>query len=319
MTRSVLAFMLALLASFAISISALATYMPQLGRFMQADPNASGMQLVERVNHGRSVLPSVAEFDLESAMLDGPNLYAYARGNPFLRSDAMGLQSDDDDREGDGIGIGDIVPFIPTSAAVDAVAFVAKVSIVAVGTVRGGLEGLTGAYAANLELDIDWAMDWSQGDDNHSRLSNEWIAESFAEGLGNGYEQASEFVGGDPLDFGLGNPLLGGLSKGVRSVTKSGQQLMGQVHHAVSAKINRALEKNPGTKGRINRNDKKWLTRAATQADHISYQTWHRNYDDNAVKWIERNNPDPQRFYHYMKAVYRRPAMAKRFPLGIGE
>ncbi len=301
-------------------------YRADLGRFLTVDPNASGVQLVERLKHGRSGAPTVAEFDLDSAMLDGANLYGYARGNPGLHGDEMGLSVDDDDDEDSD----DFTPSLITPSLnwrqyvalpVRAVAWVAKVVMVATGTVRGGLEGLTTAYATNLELDIDWAMDWSEPDDNHSRTNNDWIAESFADGIGNGYEQTSEFVGGDPLDFGFGNPLMAmgaGGGKG-RGIGGAGKSLTGQNHHAISRKIDRALADNPGTAGQYNRNEKQWMTRAATPKDHRGYQTWHRKYDDNAVKWIKEKKPSVHQFRAYMNRVYSRPAMRQRFPNGLGD
>ncbi len=42
--------------------------------------------------------------------------------------------------------------------------------------VRGGLENMTAEYAANMEDDLDWAMDWSRPDNDYSRLSNTWVA-----------------------------------------------------------------------------------------------------------------------------------------------
>jgi hypothetical protein len=49
-----------------------------------------------------------------------------------------------------------------------------------------------------MEDDIDWAMDWSQPDDWHSRLDGSWVGETFREGMWEGASEALlDFV--DPL------------------------------------------------------------------------------------------------------------------------
>jgi hypothetical protein len=79
---------------------------------------------------------------------------------------------------------------------------------------RGGLENMLEAYAANMEDDLDWAADWSQPDDWHSRLDNSWVSETFHEGMVEGIREAFiAFAAGygihplpDPLEgLGQGN------------------------------------------------------------------------------------------------------------------
>ncbi len=67
-------------------------YAPQLGRFLQPDPNASGQTLLEAAAYnGRGLGAIAAAFDLEGRLGDGLNLYQYLGSNPSGRSDPMGL------------------------------------------------------------------------------------------------------------------------------------------------------------------------------------------------------------------------------------
>jgi len=68
--------------------------------------------------------------------------------------------------------------------------------------VRGGLENMTAEYAANMEDDLDWAMDWSRPDNDYSRLSNTWVAQSFADGMRGGFGAGLNEAMSD-LSFGL--------------------------------------------------------------------------------------------------------------------
>jgi len=71
------------------------TYAPGLGRFMQQDPNATAMVLMESAAyHGRGIGAVVAAFSAEQMYGDGGNLYGYLGSNPWDRSDPMGLAYD---------------------------------------------------------------------------------------------------------------------------------------------------------------------------------------------------------------------------------
>ena len=77
------------------------------------------------------------------------------------------------------------------------------------------------------------------------------------------------------------------------------------------------LERNPATKGVYNRNSKGLLTQAATPGAHRGYQTWHRNYDNKFAAWIRKESPFPRQFEDYLRDLYRRGGLSKRFPAGI--
>jgi len=70
-------------------------YSPQMGRFMQPDPYATAMMLIEAASyHGRGLDAMVAAFDVQGMYGDGMNLYAYLGANPWMRSDPLGLSWD---------------------------------------------------------------------------------------------------------------------------------------------------------------------------------------------------------------------------------
>ncbi|MFG0243500.1 MAG: polymorphic toxin-type HINT domain-containing protein [Phycisphaerales bacterium JB054] len=70
-------------------------YVPQLGRFLQRDPNQTALALVEATAmHGRGLGAVSLAFDLEGLYGDGGNLYEYLGSNPWMRSDPLGLSWD---------------------------------------------------------------------------------------------------------------------------------------------------------------------------------------------------------------------------------
>ncbi len=62
----------------------------------------------------------------------------------------------------------------------------------------------------------------------------------------------------------------------------------------------------------------KLVTRAADLASHKGYQTWHRAYDNEVVDWILGNaNATQAEFLQWLRGLYARPDMARRFPGGL--
>jgi YD repeat-containing protein len=67
-------------------------FSPNLGRFVQRDPNATGLVLAAvPAMHGQRVGISLQPFDAEFHYQDGPNTHAIYAGGPTLYSDPMGL------------------------------------------------------------------------------------------------------------------------------------------------------------------------------------------------------------------------------------
>src|SRR5207247_1954991 len=65
------------------------------GRWMQADPNATGMVVEAFAGfHGAVPLPAVQGFDIESRLGVDPSLYQYLGDSPLGQCDLLGLSSD---------------------------------------------------------------------------------------------------------------------------------------------------------------------------------------------------------------------------------
>ncbi len=129
---------------------------PELGRFLQKDPNATAMVLLaNEYHHGSSLTAGIDLFNLDGRYTDGANLYAYVGSNPIANSDPMGLF------------IGMTSFLIPGPSAM----------------IGGAAASMVGEYAANQLWDADWALDWSMPDDMHSRLDNSWVAMSLGQGV----------------------------------------------------------------------------------------------------------------------------------------
>lgn len=70
-------------------------YQPTLGRWMQRDPNATAMTLIESVAHsGRAMSALAGLLDVDAMYGDGMNVYEYLGGNPLTRRDPLGLSYD---------------------------------------------------------------------------------------------------------------------------------------------------------------------------------------------------------------------------------
>lgn len=85
-----------LVALLVASVAARANPDPQLGRFLQRDPNASGQIVMNDATwfHGRAPFVGKPFVDMRTMYGDGMNLYEYLGSNPLTRSDPMGLSWD---------------------------------------------------------------------------------------------------------------------------------------------------------------------------------------------------------------------------------
>jgi hypothetical protein len=169
MSRNPLLILLAVLASLLFTSNAHAVYHVQTGRFLQADPNASGQPLIYNAGWFHGVAPSVAVigFDIEERYRDGANLYQYLGSNPLTNSDPLGLFILP--------GPGDFI--------------------------TGMLESLVSEYAARQDFDVEWAMDWEMGDDWHSRLDSSWVTLALGQGLYNAFDIGFGDYSVNPLDL----------------------------------------------------------------------------------------------------------------------
>lgn len=134
-------------------------YMPNIGRFAQADPNASGVGVLDLpLHHGIGFSSMALAFDVESRYGNSGSLFAYLDCNPSNRQDPMGLF------------------FFDMALKYAEIGF-------AVGRIG---HGLVSVYSENLDFDADWAADWTQPDDWHSRGDASWIRNVYRDANING-------------------------------------------------------------------------------------------------------------------------------------
>ena len=163
------------------------TYAPNLGRFMQSDPNATGMVVLDALAyHGDAISPREHVPVMQTLHGDGANFYQYVRGNPFAWSDPLGLYGLGDlaNDAGDTLGLLDPLPG-PSDY------------------IRSVLNALVTEYAANLSWDIEWSSDWTTGDDWHSRGDNSWVTLAIGRGLYQAFDVDLPFTDDsiNPLDY----------------------------------------------------------------------------------------------------------------------
>ncbi|MFP2925186.1 Wall-associated protein precursor [Pyxidicoccus sp. 3LG] len=92
----------------------------------------------------------------------------------------------------------------------------------------------------------------------------------------------------------------------------------GQQHHIISKRIAEELSGHRTLKGLYQPRDPRFVTQAVDKAAHNGYQHWHRQVDEEVLKWL-RVNPTatPQQFEAYLRSIYSRPEMLARFPNGF--
>ncbi|HEX5752911.1 MAG TPA: Wall-associated protein precursor [Archangium sp.] len=92
----------------------------------------------------------------------------------------------------------------------------------------------------------------------------------------------------------------------------------GQLHHIISKPIFRELDKHPTLMGVYGPRDSRFVTRAVDEKAHCGYQEWHRKVDEEVVEWLKQfKYATAEQFEAYLRSIYNRPDMLKRFPLGF--
>ena len=128
---------------------------------------------------------------------------------------------------------------------------------------------------------------------------------------------------------------LGGIAIGIASLTPTGRaaragaaakagaeavETTGQLHHVISTRIGRELERNPNLAGRYSPRDPRFATRAVDDAAHRGYQTWHRELDAQVEGWLRANrNATPQQFESFLSLQVRPVRPATEVPKWILE
>ncbi|MDX2116857.1 MAG: Tox-REase-5 domain-containing protein [Planctomycetota bacterium] len=131
-------------------------------RYLQLDPNASGMNTLGGEMMGVASRMTADAMELKASYADGANVYAYQIHNPWTKSDPLGLFD-----EGLDGGIDLALNFIPNPL----VETYARTGVMAMRMGRDLVDG----YSQNLSADVEWATDWSLPDDMHSRNDASWV------------------------------------------------------------------------------------------------------------------------------------------------
>jgi hypothetical protein len=92
----------------------------------------------------------------------------------------------------------------------------------------------------------------------------------------------------------------------------------GQDHHIISRPIAKELEKHETLRGVYKPRDKRFVATAKDKESHCGYQTWHRKVDAEIIDWLgSRPKATPKQFEQFLREVYNRPELRKRFPNGF--
>jgi hypothetical protein len=92
----------------------------------------------------------------------------------------------------------------------------------------------------------------------------------------------------------------------------------GQLHHAISRRVHRALEKHEFLQGRYRARDPRFVLRGADLDAHRGYQKWHQELDQEIADWLrQRPQATPEKFEAYLRSLYERPELKQRFPQGF--
>lgn len=92
----------------------------------------------------------------------------------------------------------------------------------------------------------------------------------------------------------------------------------GQEHHIISRPIFKELKEHQTLGGLYEPRDERFKAKAKDKASHCGYQKWHREVDTEVVEWLKaRKKATPEQFMKFLREIYNRPDMRKRFPNGF--
>ncbi|HEX8825917.1 MAG TPA: Wall-associated protein precursor [Archangium sp.] len=92
----------------------------------------------------------------------------------------------------------------------------------------------------------------------------------------------------------------------------------GQLHHIISRRIAKELARHETLSGQYKPRDRRFVSRAVDEKAHCGYGGWHRDVDDEVIAWLQsRPKATPKEFEAFLREIYRRPYMLKRFPRGF--
>jgi hypothetical protein len=98
----------------------------------------------------------------------------------------------------------------------------------------------------------------------------------------------------------------------------SNLNLTGQLHHAISSRVHKALQEHQNLKDLYVHRDRRFETRARDRASHLGWWGWHSQLDEEVANHI-RDRPDMTQhdFERYLRDRYAKPDLKQRFPKGL--
>ncbi len=103
-------------------------------------------------------------------------------------------------------------------------------------------------------------------------------------------------------------------SRSATGAAKATARKGGQVHHAISVRVHRALEKHKRLKGKYKPRDKRFEYQAVSLEAHNGYEHWHIDLDAEVVEWLRENqDATTEVFEGWLAKRYRKPDLAWRF------
>ena len=175
-------------------------YVPALGRFLQADPNAAGIALPKSGSLlGKfGAVPAALGVNLSPLQqyADGGNLYAAVGGNPVQNSDPRGLFGYIDALS-TGLEMADMAADMMEQGRQGLLAGL-------------GLQSMIDSYAVMQDVNADWASDWGISDEGSS------YSQSFDLGIGVWADDSCECGDGASDDGGDGPAMASGIRLGAK-------------------------------------------------------------------------------------------------------
>lgn len=130
-------------------------YSPVLGRFIQSDPNASGVSIeLSELFHGDARTPEVGNWETQSHYADGLSVFAYLGNSPWQRRDSLGLF---------------ILDLFGPSSLLEFETDNMQDVLERGKTLRDAVSDIGEDAAYAMEIDVHWAVDWSRDDFAFSR------------------------------------------------------------------------------------------------------------------------------------------------------
>ncbi len=169
-------------------------YDPGTGRFIEQDPNATGVGLLGLASRGGMLSAGVSALNVESMYGDGANLFEYLGSNSIGKTDPGGLFLD---------------LFGPTSTLEVETDEMQRV-MDAGRTIQGVVNNVFVGFAATQSLDADWATDWSRPDSDFSGSAATGSRREATEGTeGDGLACAVDILSGLKRTIQIGGKAVG--------------------------------------------------------------------------------------------------------------